>query len=39
MVKDYEVLIVDSLLEECKLAPLKVAYLKGRKDLERGEPL
>ena len=38
LVKAYEVLIVDSHLEELRLTPLKVAYMKGQKDLEGREP-
>jgi hypothetical protein len=39
LVNDCEVLIVDSLIEELDLTPLKVEYLKGRKALEGREPL
>ena len=35
-INDCEVLIVDSLIQELELAPLKVEYLKGRTALVEG---
>lgn len=39
MVKDHKVFRVDSLIEELKLNPLKIEYLKGQKTLEGREHL